>query len=136
SEKGEPLVYLHGVGNLISGMEDAIKGKKVGDKFNVTIAPKDGYGETNKNLIKTVARSEFEGIDKIEVGMRLRMSGKTRSRMVRIVAIDGDNITIDGNHELAGKTLHFAVHVRDLRDATDEEIAHGHVHGPGGHHHH
>ena len=136
SEGSEPLAYLHGVGGLIPGLENALEGKGVGDTFKVTVPPKDGYGELDAGLIQKVARKQFAGIDDLEVGMEFTVSGKGGPRMVRIVEIEGKDITIDGNHEMAGMTLHFDVAIRDIREATKEEKEHGHAHSPGGHHHH
>jgi FKBP-type peptidyl-prolyl cis-trans isomerase SlyD len=136
SEGSDPLSYLHGVGGLIPGLEDALKGKKAGDDFQVSIAPAEAYGEIEPKLIQKVDRKQFSGVEDLEVGMQFRVSGKGGPRMVRVMAIEGDQVTVDGNHELAGMTLHFSVVVKEVRDATPEEIQHGHAHGPGGHHHH
>lgn len=132
---GEALVYLHGHGNIINGLEAALSGKKVGDKFNITIPPKEAYGEINENMVQVIAREMFEGIDHLEVGMQFHADVSHGTGIVTIVAIDGDQITIDGNHPLAGEALTFDVEILDIRDASAEEIAHGHIHGQGGHHH-
>lgn len=130
----EPLVYLHGTGNIIPGLEDALLGKAVGDKFNVRIAPKDAYGEKNDGMIQVIPRAMFEGIDELEVGMMFHADVSSGSGEVTIVKIDGDDITIDGNHSLAGMALTFDVEVVAVRPATEEESAHGHIHGAGCHH--
>lgn len=131
---GEALVYLHGKGNIIAGLEEALVGKAAGDKFNVTIAPQDAYGEFMDNMTQTVDKSMFAGIDELEVGMQFHADVNHGSGIVTIVAIEDDQVTLDGNHPLAGETLIFDVEVLDVRDATADELAHGHVHGAGCHH--
>jgi FKBP-type peptidyl-prolyl cis-trans isomerase SlyD len=130
----EPLVYLHGTGNIISGLEDALQGKVVGDKFNVRIAAKDAYGEQNAEMIQVIPRAMFEGIDELEVGMQFHADVSSGSGEVTIVKIEGDDISIDGNHPMAGMALTFDVEVMDVRPATKEETEHGHIHGAGCHH--
>jgi FKBP-type peptidyl-prolyl cis-trans isomerase SlyD len=130
----EPLVYLHGTGNIIPGLEDALLGKAVGDKFNVRIAAEDAYGEQNSEIIQVISREMFEGIDEIEVGMQFHADVSTGSGEVTVVKIEGDDITIDGNHPLAGLALTFDVEVVAARPATKEEAEHGHIHGAGCHH--
>ena len=130
----EPLIYLHGTGNIIPGLEDALLGKAVGDKFNVRIAAEDAYGEQNNEIIQVISREMFEGIDEIEVGMQFHADVSTGSGEVTVVKIEGDNITIDGNHPLAGLALTFDVEVVAARPATKEEAEHGHIHGAGCHH--
>jgi FKBP-type peptidyl-prolyl cis-trans isomerase SlyD len=127
----EPLTYLHGSGNLIPGMEEGLEGKAKGDKLKLKIAPEKGYGVREEGLIQKVPRASF-GNQKIEKGMQFQ----TNQGMVVTVTETGlESITVDGNHPLAGKELHFDVEVMTIRSATQEEIAHGHVHGAGGHHH-
>lgn len=136
SSGGEPLAYLHGRGNLISGLEKELEGKTTGDKLNVSINPADGYGERDANLVQRVPRRSFGGAS-VKPGMQFQAqtsSGETRIATVK--AVQGDMVTVDMNHPLAGEQLHFEVEVTEVRDATEEELAHGHVHGPGGHHHH
>ncbi len=130
----EALVYLHGVGNIIPGLEKALHGKVAGDKFNVRIAPEDAYGELMENMIQVISRDMFEGIDNIEVGMQFHADVSSGSGVVTVVNIEDDDITIDGNHPLAGLALTFDVEVIDVRAATQEEVAHGHIHGAGCHH--
>lgn len=134
STDGEALVYLHGTGNIIPGLEDALLGKAVGDKFKVRIAAKDAYGEQNDEMIQVIPRAMFEGIEEIEVGMMFHADVSSGSGEVTIVKIEGDDITIDGNHSLAGMALTFDVEVVDVRPATQEEGEHGHIHGAGCHH--
>ena len=130
----EPLVYLHGVGNIIPGLENALHGKVAGDKFNVHIAPEDAYGELMEEMIQVIPRDMFEGIDNIEVGMQFNADVSSGSGVVTVVNIEDDDITIDGNHPLAGLALTFDVEVIDVRVATEEEAKHGHIHGAGCHH--
>jgi len=130
----EALVFLQGSGNIISGLENAMVGKVVGDKFNVRIAPEDAYGELMEDMIQVISRDMFEGIDDIEVGMQFHADVSSGSGIVTVVSIDDDKITIDGNHPLAGLALTFDVEVIDVRPATKEETAHGHIHGAGCHH--
>ena len=134
SSPGEPLAYLHGHGNLVPGLERELEGKSTGEKLTVKVAPADGYGELSKDLIQKVPRRSLKGIAKITVGMRLHAQTDQGPRAVTVKAVTGDMVTIDGNHPLAGKNLNFDIDLVDVRDATEEELAHGHVHGPGGHH--
>ncbi|WP_260963291.1 FKBP-type peptidyl-prolyl cis-trans isomerase [Pseudomonas citri] len=136
SAGGAPLVYLHGAGNIIQGLEKALEGKTAGDELNVTVEPEDAYGEYSAELVSTLNRSLFEGVDVLEVGMQFHASAPDgQMQIVTIRDLDGDDVTVDGNHPLAGQRLNFKVKVVDIRDASQEEIAHGHVHGEGGHHH-
>jgi FKBP-type peptidyl-prolyl cis-trans isomerase SlyD len=127
----EPLTYLHGGGNLIMGMEEGLEGKAKGDKFKLKITPEKGYGVRDASLIQKVPRSSF-GDQKIEKGMQFQTN---RGTVVTVTETGLESVTVDGNHPLAGKELHFDVEVMTIRNATQEEISHGHVHGPGGHHH-
>jgi FKBP-type peptidyl-prolyl cis-trans isomerase SlyD len=134
SSPDEPLAYLHGHGNLIPGLERELEGKAAHDKLNVSIAPADAYGEYSNDLVQKVPRRSLKGIAKITVGMRLHAQTAEGTRAVTVKAVTGDMVTLDGNHPLAGKNLNFDVEIVDVRDASAEELAHGHVHGPGGHH--
>lgn len=128
SKDAEPLKYLHGFGNIIPGLEKALDGKASGDQLNVSIEPEDGYGQRHDELQQVVSRENFGGAD-IEMGMRFRVPSESGQDLIMtIVAINGDEVTIDGNHELAGVRLHFDVTIRDVREATEEEISHGHAH--------
>ena len=135
SAGGEPLAYLHGNGNLIPGLERALEGRQAGDALNVKISPAEGYGEHDKSLIQQIPRRVLKGIDNIHVGMQLQAQSDQGSRAVTVTHVAGDMVTIDGNHPLAGQNLNFEVQIADVRAATEDELAHGHVHGPGGHHH-
>jgi FKBP-type peptidyl-prolyl cis-trans isomerase SlyD len=134
SSPEEPLAYLHGHGNLVPGLERELEGKAAQDKLSVKVAPADGYGEYSEELVQRVPRRSFKGIAKITVGMRLHAQTDQGPRAVTVKAVTGDMVTIDANHPLAGQNLNFDIELVDVRDATAEELAHGHVHGPGGHH--
>ena len=133
SEGRPPLTYLHGEGNIVPGLEKALDGKQAGDEVKVTVSPEDGYGARSDDNIRNVPRRRLpEG--KIEPGMRMRMQTDVGQVIAMVTAVKGDYVTLDTNHPLAGTTLHFEVKVAEVRDATAEELEHGHVHGPGGHH--
>jgi len=135
SAGGDPMVYIHGVGHIIPGLENALSGKAVGDTLKVTVPPQEAYGMRNEALQQTVPRERFEpGMD-IEAGMRFHAPTDDGVEMVTVTRVDGDSVTVDANHPLAGLTLNFDVEVVEVRDATLEELSHGHVHGAGGHHH-
>jgi len=135
SAGSDPLTYLQGHGNLIPGLENALAGKQAGDKLQVKIPPADGYGEYNKELVQQVPRRAFRGIKDVRVGMQFQVQSDGGARAVTVTRVVGDMVTVDGNHALAGKNLNFDVEVTEVRAATQEELEHGHVHGPGGHHH-
>ncbi len=135
SKDGPPLPYLHGAGNIIPGLEAALEGKNEGDTVLASIPPEDAYGNRDEQLVQEVPRDRFEGIQNVAVGMEFQASTDAGVHVVKVVAIDDDTVTVDANHALAGEVLNFDVKVVEVRDATEEELAHGHVHGPGGHHH-
>lgn len=136
SAGGAPLAYLHGAHNIIVGLEKALEGKQAGDELEVTVEPEEAYGEYSAELVAVLNRSMFEGVDQLEVGMQFHASAPDGGmQIVTIRDIEGDDVTVDGNHPLAGQRLNFKVKVVDVRDANAEELAHGHVHGAGGHHH-
>ena len=129
----EPLAYLHGAGNIIPGLENALTGKAVGDAMTVAVSAAEGYGEVQKELIQDVPRSSFQGIDEIEVGMQFEaQTGQGGAVPVTVTAVTDEMITVDGNHPLAGKNLNFDVTIEAVRDATEEELERGHVDGAGG----
>lgn len=130
-----PLSYLHGKGNIIPGLEQALAGKAAGDKLDVTVAPAQGYGLRDERLVQIVPRHKFGEVAGLSPGMQVRATGAQGPRLVTVVRVDRDFVTVDGNHPLAGRTLHFSVEVAEVRKATHEEVSHGHVHGPGGHRH-
>jgi FKBP-type peptidyl-prolyl cis-trans isomerase SlyD len=133
---GTPLAYLHGNGNLIPGLERELEGKSAGAKLSVKIAAADAYGEYDKTLLQRVPRRALKGVGNLQVGMQLHTQSAHGVRAVTVTQIQGDMVTIDGNHPLAGQSLNFDVEIAEVRAATEEELAHGHVHGPGGHHDH
>jgi len=136
SSGGDALAYLHGQGNIIPGLEKALEGKQAGDKLSVKIGPAEGYGERDAKLVQQVPRRQFGGAN-VQPGMQFHaQTSQGNARVVTVTGIVGDMVTVDGNHPLAGENLNFDVEVADVRDATAEELEHGHVHGPGGHHHH
>jgi len=128
SDGGEPLVYLQGSGNIISGLEAALLGKAVGDKLDVSVEASDAYGERRAELVQKVPKEAFQGVADLSVGMRFEAETEHGPAPVVITGIEGDLVTVDGNHELAGVRLHFAVSIESIRAASPEEIAHGHVH--------
>jgi FKBP-type peptidyl-prolyl cis-trans isomerase SlyD len=135
SQGGDPLTYLHGSGNIIPGLEKALTGKQAGDKLQVTVEPAEGYGVHDPALVQQVPKRAFQGVPSIEPGMTFHAQSSQGPMRVTVTAVQGDMVTVDGNHPLAGETLNFDVEITEVRAATLEEIAHGHVHGPGGHHH-
>ncbi|MDB5298761.1 MAG: peptidylprolyl isomerase, FKBP-type [Phycisphaerales bacterium] len=131
----EPLTYLHGVGGIVPGLERAMEGKNQGETVDVTVPPEDAYGQRDEAFVQQVPKTAFGGA-KVEPGMQFRaQSPDGASRVVTVVDVQDDKVRIDANHPLAGKTLHFNVKVLDVRDASQEEIDHRHVHGAGGHQH-
>jgi FKBP-type peptidyl-prolyl cis-trans isomerase SlyD len=137
SSGGEPLAYLHGQGNIIPGLEKALDGKQAGDKLNVRVEPAEGYGVRDDALVQQVPRRAFGGAQSVQAGMQFHaQSAQGQTRVVTVTRIQGDMVTVDGNHPLAGEVLNFDVEVAEVREPTGEELEHGHVHGPGGHHHH
>ncbi|MCJ8169788.1 FKBP-type peptidyl-prolyl cis-trans isomerase [Atopomonas sediminilitoris] len=132
SKDAEPLVYLQGAGNIIAGLENALLGKQSGDSLKVSIEPADAYGEQDDSLIAELSRNMFEGVDELAVGMQFHASAPDGGlQIVTIIGLDGDKVTVDGNHPLAGQRLHFDVNVVEVREATADELAHGHIHGEG-----
>lgn len=131
SEGQEPLVYLHGAGNIISGLEDALADKAVGDQLNVVIAATDGYGEYSDDLVQRVPLTAFQGVENVEVGARFQAQTESGPVSVVVTEVDEESVVVDSNHPLAGQELHFDVSVAEVRAASEEEIAHGHVHMPG-----
>lgn len=129
SAGGEPLVYLQGAGNIIPGLENALLGKKAGDSLQVVIQPEDGYGELIDELRQVVSIDLFQGVDELEVGMMFETENEDGNLLVTVTAIEEGNVALDANHPLAGEVLHFDVSVEDVREATAEELEHGHIHG-------
>ena len=135
SADGQPLAYIHGGGNIIRGLEKAMEGHQSGDKFSVTVSAEEGYGPRVAELVQQVPRSAFpEGVD-VRPGMRFQAESNVGRVNVVVTQVDDETVTVDGNHPLAGMALRFDLSVIDVRAATPEEIAHGHVHGAHGHDH-
>jgi len=129
SEGQEPLTYLHGAGNIIIGLEEQLTDKNVGDQVNAVVSPEKGYGQPVDALIQTVPKEAFGAeIDNVAVGMRFQAETEQGPVPVVVTAMDSTTVTVDGNHPLAGKELHFDVTIESVREATQEEIEHGHVH--------
>jgi FKBP-type peptidyl-prolyl cis-trans isomerase SlyD len=135
SEGAGPLAYLHGAGNIIEGLEEALLGKEAGDEVKASIEPAKAYGERHDQLQQDVPKELFGGVDNIELGMQFQSETDQGPVLVTVVEINDETITVDGNHPLAGVHLNFDVTIREVREASEEELAHGHVHGEGGHHH-
>jgi len=131
SEGQEPLVYLQGAENIVAGLERELEGKSVGDALNAVVSPEDGYGVRNEEMVAAVPREMFESDMDIEVGMSFQAETDQGVQVVNIVAVNDEEVTVDGNHPLADEVLHFDVTVRAIREATAEELEHGHVHSAG-----
>ena len=132
SQPGQPMDYLHGHRNIIPGLENALLGKSVGESVEVRVEPAEGYGEFNPALEQVVPRERFQGVDNLEVGMQFQASTEQGPVAVRIKKVEGEEVTVDGNHPLAGQHLNFSVTVQNVREATEEEKAHGNMHQGGG----
>ena len=134
TDGSEPMVYLHGCGNIIVGLEKALHNKNIGDKFSVRVEAADAYGEFNDDMIQTISREMFDGIDKLEAGMQFHTAANSGTGIITVLNVNGDDVTIDSNHPLAGQALNFEVEVVSVRLATKEELSHGHIHSDGCHH--
>ena len=135
SAGGEPLAYIHGGGNIIVGLEEALEGKAAGDHIVVAIPAGKAYGEHDDALVQQVPRRVFQSGGDVKTGMRFTAQTEHGPRQVVVTRVAGDMVTVDGNHPLAGQALNFDVQITEVRAASDEELSHGHVHGPGGHDH-
>jgi FKBP-type peptidyl-prolyl cis-trans isomerase SlyD len=132
----EPLLYLHGEGNIVPGLERELEGLKDGDSKKVEVSPEDGYGAYDESLVFQVPKAELPPEAELEIGMEFQTDTADGRMVLFVQEIRENDVVLNGNHPLAGETLHFDVTIRTIRDATAEEKMHGHVHGPGGHHHH
>lgn len=128
SEGREPLTYLHGHGNIIPGLEKAMTGRDAGEEFSVTVAPDEAYGQHRDELVQNVPRSSFQGVEHLEPGMQFQAESSAGPMVVTVKDVGEEEVTVDGNHVLAGQELQFEVAVKDVRSATAEELEHGHVH--------
>ena len=135
SEGREPMAIMHGRGNIIPGLEKAFAGRSEGDRFDIVVSPGEGYGERREDFTQRVPKKYFREGDNLKPGMTAVVQTDQGSRQVEVLKVGSSVIDVDLNHPMAGKTLHFAIEVTGVRDATEEELAHGHVHGDGGHHH-
>jgi FKBP-type peptidyl-prolyl cis-trans isomerase SlyD len=133
SEGRAPLVYLHGVGNLVPGLEKALEGKAAGESIDVSLSPDEGYGHRDDKRVRKIPVRKLHDKNP-QPGKRYRAQLEEGHQIVLVTGVSGDYATVDANHPLAGQTLHFAVKIVEVREATEEELSHGHVHGPGGHH--
>ena len=135
SEGRGPLAYLHGKNNIIPGLENALEGKAKGDSLQVKVSPEEGYGERSDELTQDIPKQMFEGNDEIQVGMQFQTMTESGPQVVTVTKVEEETVTVDGNHPLAGENLNFDVTIVDIREASAEELDHGHVHGPEGHDH-
>jgi FKBP-type peptidyl-prolyl cis-trans isomerase SlyD len=135
SSKGQPLQFIQGQGQLIPGLEKVLEGKVAGDAIKAQIPAKDAYGDRDEELMQIIPKDSFAEIPDLKVGMELEAEGDDGVRVITVVGIEDDRVVVDGNHPLAGMDLNFDVTIVGVRDATEDELGHGHVHGPGGHHH-
>jgi len=128
----KPLAVIHGTGYLIPGLEDALIDHQAGDKFEVEVSAEQAYGERFDDYVQTVPKAMFEGIEDLSVGAQLRATTDDGEQTVIVIDVQDEEITVDGNHPLAGIALKFDVEILEVRDATEDELTHGHVHGEGG----
>lgn len=136
SDGGEPLAYLHGAENIIPGLENALEGKITGDSLSVTIAPEQAYGVFDESKVQAVPKDMFEDAGEVVIGAQYHAAGPDGGYItITVTEVSDDTVTVDANHPLAGETLNFDVTIMEIRDASAEELEHGHVHGAGGHHH-
>jgi len=135
SKGHNPFSYIQGHGHIIPGLEKAMEGKKKGDNFQVVVQPEEGYGHYDESLVASIPRSQFDSELEIEPGMQFHAERNGNYYTLTVTGVEEDIVFVDANHPLAGFELHFEVNIRDVRDATSEEIANGHVHGENGHHH-
>ena len=131
SEGRDPLTYMHGSGNIIPGLEKELEGKATGDKLQVAVTPEEGYGEIQEGLVQEVPRDAFQGVEDVQPGMQFQAQTQGGPLMVTVTQVEGDTVTVDGNHPLAGQNLNFDVEIAEVREASEEEVEHGHVHGEG-----
>jgi FKBP-type peptidyl-prolyl cis-trans isomerase SlyD len=135
SEGREPLAYLHGANNIVVGLEQALEGKTVGEKLSVVVVPVDGYGEKRDDMVQKVPITQFEDASQVQAGVQFHVETPQGMVTATVVSVAEKEVTIDMNHPLAGQTLYFDVEIKELREATEDEVSHGHAHGEGGHHH-
>lgn len=127
----EPLQYLHGHRNLIVGLESALEGREKGENFEVTVGPDEAYGDYQEAMVQRVPANVFQGVDQVEIGMRFMAETDQGQIPVEVTEVEGDEVVVDANHMLAGQTLSFSVEIVDVREATADELSHGHIHQDG-----
>jgi FKBP-type peptidyl-prolyl cis-trans isomerase SlyD len=135
SEGRDPLAYLHGARNIVVGLENALEGKDAGEKLSVVVAPSEGYGEYNEELKQEVPLAQFDDASQVQPGAQFHAQTPQGVVVATVLSVENENAVIDMNHALAGQNLNFDVEVVEVRDATAEELQHGHAHAPGGHQH-
>jgi FKBP-type peptidyl-prolyl cis-trans isomerase SlyD len=135
SRDKDPMSYLHGANNIIVGLEKAMEGRAINDEFSVTVEPEEAYGVRNEKNVQRLPLKRLKGIGKVSVGQVLTLQTNNGPVQVTVLKVGRFNIDVDGNHPLAGQQLTFDVEITDIRDASEEELEHRHVHGPGGHQH-
>ena len=136
STSGRPFYYLHGFGNIIPGLEQGLEGLSIGNKKSIQVEPHLGYGERDENLVMRVPLHQFPKDVTLELGMQFQSQGPAQEPVIfEVVELADDSAVVDGNHPMAGRNLNFDVEVLEIREASTEELSHGHVHGPHGHHH-
>lgn len=135
SREKDPMTYLHGTNNIITGLEKAMEGHAIKDEFSVTVEPEEAYGVRNENNVQRVPLKRLKGVGKVSVGQILTLQTDKGQVQVTVLKVGRFNVDVDGNHPLAGKALTFDVEITDIREASAEELEHKHVHGPGGHQH-
>ncbi len=131
SESDGPLSFIQGIGNIIPGLERALEGKSIGDKFKITINPEDGYGDLNLELIGKVPRSNFDASEELELGLVFEVTNDQGTYLARVVELDDTHVVLDANHPMAGQILYFEIEVVAIRDASLTELSHGHIHPNG-----
>lgn len=131
----QATAYLHGYNNMMTGIEEALEGKQKGDKVEVQLTPDKTFGDVNPQAQQRISVKHLMGAKKWKAGMTAVVNTEEGQRQVTIIKVGKFMATVDTNHPMAGRTLNFELQVEDVRDATQEEIEHGHAHGPGGHHH-
>jgi len=134
SKGREPLAYIQGIGNIIPGLEAALEGRTEGESVAVRVEPEQGYGERDETLLRVVPRNLFD-VEEIQAGMQFHAQSEQGTEVVTVVSVTDEEVSVDSNHPLAGVALNFDVTIVEVRDASEEELSHGHVHGPGGHDH-
>ena len=135
SDNSGPLTYIHGTNTIVPGLEELLDGKSQGEKITGTIPPEKAYGMRDESMIHQLSKDMFKEIENMELGIQVHVQDETFNQVMTVTKINEDTVTVDGNHPLAGKNLHFDVEVTEIREASSEELEHGHVHGPGGHQH-